>query len=213
MRSKVGIFLIAQLLSLEAIGQTGAELCDDTLFCQPFLEGMARPKGVIFQYESILNFEVSPKSNTATSISSNGKANKNRRIDFKMKLPILNHPGFKLVGGFNYVHEEFRFNDNVTSENSLSFNLEDKHMKSFGVSLYGLKPFKGRSFLVIRFGASQNGDFSHSYDFTDYLKFSFTPLYGWKINSKTDAWCWSRLFKYFWQFQLLPNSTLQSNIQ
>jgi hypothetical protein len=59
--------------------------------------------------------------------------------------------------------------------------MEDRPLKSAGLHFYVLKPTKTNKYFILRASFDLNGDYgSRKFGKTEFLKFSITPLIGWK---------------------------------
>ena len=108
---------------------------------------------------------------------------RNRRWDMRLRFPIINKPGITIAGGLKYAIEEFRFDNSATNNYALYHNLEDRPLKSTGVHFYLVKPTRSKKYFILRASFDLNGDYgSDKFGKTEFLKFSITPLIGWKQN-------------------------------
>lgn len=150
-------------------------------FCDPKLEGMARSKGLTILYERTLDSKIN--STSADPLIGNGSAivRRNNKFDFRIKIPVWNKPGFKVIVGFKYSLEEFNFKTPEGLNYALYQNLEDKNLKSIGGNLNILKPLNETKYLAFRINTDLNGDYSaDEFGKSSFLKYSFAAIYGWK---------------------------------
>jgi len=177
-RIVIGIFITVLLIShLRVLSQDFSENHDS--YCDPTVNGLARPIGISFEYEKILNYNITSHSNVDGYPDGEGAVNSNRRIKLKFKVPVINKDHFKFAMGFRYSHEEFRFE----SPNELDYlfyqNLENKPLRSIGSDFYFMLPRKNNTFFALALNLSINGDyFQKSTSFFDYLKVSVAPVFG-----------------------------------
>lgn len=170
----IGIFI---LMCYPSFGQKDSA----RKFCNPSLEGMARSKGFSILYERVLDSRITATS--ADSSIGNGSAiiRRNNKFDFKLRLPVWNRPGLKVILGFRYFFEEFNFESPQGLEYALYQNLEDKNLKSIGGNLNILKPLTEIHYLIFRFNADLNGDYrAEEFPKSSFLKYSVAAIYGWK---------------------------------
>jgi hypothetical protein len=116
--------------------------------------------------------------------SSEGEIKRNRRWDFRVRFPIVNKPSLIIAGGIKYTREEFRF-DNLSGVNSypLYHNLENRPLKNAGIHFYVVKPTRSKKYFILRTSFDLSGDYgSDKFGKKEFLKFSITPLIGWKQN-------------------------------
>ncbi|MGC4037285.1 MAG: DUF6268 family outer membrane beta-barrel protein [Chitinophagaceae bacterium] len=151
-------------------------------YCNPSVVGLPRAKAFIFKYELLPAFTIKTTAKQGNFENAVGHINRNRRIDLRLRFPIINKPSFTLAAGIKYTHEEFIFNANDLN-NGYAFynNLEDRPLKSIGFHVYALKPTRSNKYFVLRASFDLNGDYtSKNLSVADFLKFSITPMIGWK---------------------------------
>ncbi len=160
--------------------------CPDTSYCAPQIEGLPRSKGIVAEYEQVLSYNIratSDKENIGNS--DEVKVNGHQRIQYKVKVPLLNSESMKIILGFQYFVEQFEFEKAENSDYALFRSLEDRNLRSIGLSTYLVKSFRGDNYAMLRLRGSLNGDYGRDISpASDFVKFSITPLYGWKKNSK-----------------------------
>ena len=176
------IFSIFSLLQSPLVNaQDNLLTCPDSTFCVPSVSGMPRSKGIIFSYEKVVDYGIqTTTSNPEIGNQEGGGIRVNRQIQFVCRLPVYNKEHLKVALGFQYFAEEFRFEDNSYP---LFQSLEERPLKSAGLSAYIIKSFRGNKFFLLRLGADLNGDYGKDLaPKSDFLKYSIVPLYGWKKN-------------------------------
>jgi hypothetical protein len=156
----------------------------DSGYCSPSVVGLPRAKALVIKYEVLPNFTIGSEGKQGGYGNSNGKLNRNGRFDLRLRFPIINKPALTVAAGIKYSHEEFLFN-NADLRNNYPFfkDLEDRPLKSVGLHFYVVKPTKTNKYFVLRTSMDLNGDYSSDrFGKTEFLKFSVTPLIGWKKN-------------------------------
>jgi hypothetical protein len=150
-------------------------------YCDPKLEGMARSKGFSILYERTLDSPITSESNDSLIGNGNATIRRNNKLDIKLRFPVINKPGIKMVIGLKYFFEEFNFETPEGLEYDLYKNLEDKNLKSIGGNINMLLPLNETTYLGFRSSADLNGDYSaKEFAKSSFLKYSFSGLYGWK---------------------------------
>ena len=132
MPGKVRYILIGGyfLIFSSSFGQESIIHCSDSTFCVPSVFGMPRAKGIVIRQERVLNYGVKSFSKQEGLEDGEGSVRRNRRWDFKARIPILRKPGIKIALGVRYFHEEYRFED--LPDYPLYRGLENKALKSLG---------------------------------------------------------------------------------
>jgi len=154
---------------------------DPLEFATPSVIGMGKSKGVIINYEWQPDFGI--RSTSPENLGNrNAEVRRNNKLDIKAYVPLVNHPHFKLVGGFNYFFEEFNFEEpGTTAAYPFYANLEDRNLKTISGQLVMLRPINEKNFYVFRIKGELNGDYNtKEVAVPDYLKTTMEFLYGWK---------------------------------
>jgi len=154
-------------------------------YCNPSVIGLPRAKAVVIKYEIQPAYTVKSIGKSGNYGDSEGKINRNRRFDFRLRFPIVHKPSLTIAAGIKYTHEEFRFSDDNAQPMNYSFyqDLEDRPLKSAGIHFYVIKPTRNKKYFILRTSVDLNGDYgSDNFAKKEFLKFSITPLIGWKQN-------------------------------
>jgi len=178
--------ILACLLPLSCLtvrAQQGIIMCTDSTFCVPAVYGMPRGKGLSIKQERVMNYRIASDGSESGLESSEDEVKLNRRWEVKLRFPLLLKPNIKIAMGLEYFHEEYRFEGFPTNEYPFYQVLEDKPLRSLGASLYIVKPWLGKRYLILRVGANFNADVDLG-DMIDgdFLKLSVAPLIGWKTS-------------------------------
>jgi len=177
----VTIFYIISSLFVSAVFSQEQE--SEQEYCNPRVNGLPPPTGISLSYERVMDYRIQTSSNVDYLQNGESEVNYNRRINFKFKIPVINKDHFKMTYGFQYSHEEFRFDDPENLNYSLYKSLEDKSLKSLGSSFYLLFPRKNKTFYAVQVNLNLNGDYYRSdVSLTDFLKISAGPMWGKKPN-------------------------------
>src|SRR5438093_9301152 len=86
----------------------------ETGYCTPSVDRLPRPKAFIFRYELQPNYKITSTVKDGNFENSDAEINKNRRLDFKLRFPIINKPSLTIAAGLKYSREEFRFDNYPT---------------------------------------------------------------------------------------------------
>ncbi len=180
------IFLVMSfvaVLYLEVKAQDENIPDNHSLYCTPSVIGLPRTKGLVIKYELIPHYTIKSTSKNSLYNDANAGISRNGRLDIKLKFPIINRPGFIVIGGLRYFQEQLHFTNPSESNYPVYTGLEDRSLKTLGGQLYIIKPTKKNTYFLLRASADFNGDFTQSgIPPKDLLKISVAPMYGWKRN-------------------------------
>lgn len=175
---------VCLLIGTHAFGQSDS----GRVFCNPSLVGMARSKGVVLLYERTLDSRITSTSPDPSIGNGTAMVERNNKLDIKIKIPVWNRPGLKIIFGLKYFFEEFNFDMAEGLSYPLYENLQDKNLKSTGININVLKPLNETQYLAFRFNADLNGDYSaDEFARSSFLKYSFAAIYGWKTCETRTA--------------------------
>lgn len=153
-------------------------------YCKPSVVGLPRAKALVIKYETLPDFTMRSTGMQGNYGNGYAKLKKNRRLDLRLRFPIINKPSLTIAGGIKYAHEEFSFRS-ADLQRGYSFykDLEDRPLKSIGLHFYVIKPTRSNKYFVVRTSIDLNGDYgSDRFGKSEFMKFSVTPLIGWKKN-------------------------------
>lgn len=173
-------FLLCSLIVL-----AGAVRAQDTTFCTSSVVGQARPKAFELNYGRVVDFSIGTREVENDSLRFNTEVRRNRRIDIKARVPLLNRPDWKLSLGLGYLVENYSFEKNTGPATSLLDQLEDRPLRSIASTLYIGRFFK-RTYIISRLRASldHDGIETPSRD-KNPIKYTAIGFFGWKPNPRT----------------------------
>ncbi len=125
--NKYSIILIVVLSTTSIYAQEIFSWSKETGYCTPSVAGLPRPKAFIFKYELQPNYKISSTAKDGNFENSDGEINRNRRLDFRLRFPIINKPSLTIAAGLKYSREEFRL-DNYPTSSEFYNNLEDRDL-------------------------------------------------------------------------------------
>jgi hypothetical protein len=177
-------FCLAMLLAVPFFSLNAQEIFSwskEKQFCNPSVIGLPRPKALIIKYELQPGYKITSTGKLGNYGDNEGKISHNRRIDFRLRFPIINKPAITIAAGIKFSHEEFIFSDDQVLNYPFYKDLEDRPLKSAGLHFYVVKPTKTKKYFILRASLDLNGDYgSEKFGKSEFLKFSVTPLIGWK---------------------------------
>jgi Domain of unknown function (DUF6268) len=152
-------------------------------YCTPSVIGLPRAKAVVIKFELQNVYKIISTGESGNYGNSEGRINRNHRLDLRVRFPIVNKPSLTIAAGIKYTAEEFRFSDDMVLTYPFYKDLEDRPLRSAGLHFYFVKPTRSKRFYIIRTSIDLNGDYgSKRIGTKESLKFSITPLIGWKKN-------------------------------
>lgn len=169
--------------------------CTDSTFCIPGVVGLPRSKGLVITRELVKDYAI--RSNV-DGMASSGEVRRNRRWEMKLRAPVLLKEGFKMAVGFKYFVEEFNFENSDNQDFAFYNSLENRPLRSIRSDVYMIKPTLGKRYYILRVSAGLNGDYNlDNFGKEEFLRFSVTPLIGWKEN---DYVSWAVGVAYSYSF-------------
>ncbi|MTI19801.1 hypothetical protein E1176_02080 [Fulvivirga sp. RKSG066] len=181
-KSTLWLIFLVSLSAHTLLAQETIVNCTDSTFCVPSVIGLPRTKGIVLKRELVRDYGIQSEAAPPNGNSS-AEVRRNRRWELKIKAPIILKEGFKMAVGFKYFVEEFNF-ENIRNEEYPFYNsLEDRPLRSIRGDVFMIKPTLGKRYYILRVSAGLNGDYNlDNFGKTDFLKFSISPLVGWKKN-------------------------------
>ncbi|MGK2863498.1 MAG: hypothetical protein ACSLE0_16320 [Chitinophagaceae bacterium] len=150
-------------------------------YCNPSVIGLPRAKAVILKYELQQGYAIHSKGKLGNFGNSDGRISRNSRFDFRLRFPIVHKSSLTIAAGLKYTKEEFQFSDDQPMNYPFYKDLEDRPLKSAGIHFYMVKPTRNKKYFILRTSFDLNGDYgSDKFGKKEFLKFSVTPLIGWK---------------------------------
>lgn len=151
-----------------------AGICTPHGFSIPSIVGVPRSKGFELYQERLPGFDLTSTEN-GTAIRR--KVRRTKIWSARLRVPVVNKEHFKFIVGFKYYQQEFAFENPETLESPFHRSLQDKPIRSGGLSLYGIKSFIGNKYLAVRGTFRLNGDFGGD-DLSAHQKSSLSVIYG-----------------------------------
>ena len=152
-------------------------------YCNPSVIGLPRAKAIILKYEVQPSYTMRSTGELGTYGNAAGKVSRNNRLDLRLRFPIVHKPSLTIAAGIKYTREEFMYSDEAPMNYPFYKDLEDRPLKSAGIHFYVVKPTRTNKYFMLRTSFDLNGDYgSDKFGKKEFLKFSVTPLIGWKRN-------------------------------
>jgi hypothetical protein len=143
--------------------------CRDSSWCEPGIDGMLPSRWIEAYYEKSTLF-AGPNDNTEISNF--------RRAGFKARMPLLNLPGLKLIGGVAY-QQEYMSLASVSLENPGPWStINMQHINTRSMDLIWMTPFRGKAYGLGRVSAGIHNAKPgiHIYQYRKDMQFSLSQL-------------------------------------
>jgi hypothetical protein len=166
--------------NIDSLARLG--VCTPHGFTIPSITGMPRGKGVVVYQERTPEHQLKSSFENQDS-TAEAQVRRTQNWVVKLRGPVVNKEHFKLIVGLQYAQQEFAFKNPSLLTNTFYQSLQDKPLRSAGLSVYSIKSFIGNKYLIGRATLRLNGDFGNG-DLRAHLKSSFSVLYGIKHHAR-----------------------------
>ncbi|MEO1516765.1 MAG: DUF6268 family outer membrane beta-barrel protein [Bacteroidota bacterium] len=193
----VGLSLSTSLLAQELVLTPMAES-----FCKPGVTNKSPGKGLLISYFARPQFDFTTNSEETSAKS---RAGINDRLNFKLKIPIINKDGFKFLIGGAHMREEYEFSQIEGRPTEIFTSINDVSLKTSRIAAYFLKSINSRYYATLKLEASYNGDYDNLISFENrYAIYRGAVLVGYKKRADTE-WGFGAMFsKGFRRTALYP---------
>lgn len=153
--------------------------------CRPGVQNKSRSRGLEISYQWNRGGNINPEDvpfQGAPSVLENLE-----NLIFKIKVPLVNAEGLKVLAGFNYRPEQYYFDRIGPDYESVFQYLNGRILKNTGFELFASQSFNERHYAVLRLKASYNGDYNGLVDFDNrYAIYNATGVFGIKRNENLE---------------------------
>lgn len=186
-------------------GEEETEIAKEPLsLCKPGVLNKSRGKGLLLEYGlnngynwKVQNDYVQSKNNSEIEYSQNFKA--------KIKIPIINATGLKVLAGYEYESEKFHFDEIIGLESNVFESLDGKRLKTNKFTIYASKSLNNKHYAIFRARAAYNGDFTAWNNFDSrYAAYSAAAIFGVKPNDYLEWGIGLTYRKNFENTRVLP---------
>ena len=178
-------FLLIFLVPLFATAQEKPDIFPEDIngqlielpcYCSPGVIGKSRSRGMELSYKYNGNALVKGEGETLQEPYSNIKSQ--QALTLKLKVPIINRPGFKVLLGYGYRSEVVNF-ENIGIDYTEQFrHLDGQRLKNNSFGLTTVNSF-ANSYFSAKLKISSNGDYNTLMKFQDrYLVYNLIAAYG-----------------------------------
>jgi hypothetical protein len=161
-------------LNIDSLHKAG--ICSPAGFALPNIKGMPRSKGFELYQEIAPSHKLTSRFEDQETEFTNDLRLSSIWMA-KLRAPVINKESFKFIVGLRYYQQEYYFQEPEDLTDVFHQSLQDKGIRSAGLSLNAAKSFVGNKYLVGRATFRLNGNFENG-NVNDYLKSSFAVLYG-----------------------------------
>ena len=177
---------IGQVLLPDPLLEGNAIQSASTGFCSPGVLNKSRGKGLEIAYNINSGGILGRPDEEAPGFPN--QVESFQSTIFKIKLPLVNKPGFKMMVGYDYIPESYNFSSINPSFRMLLGGLLDNELVSNGFGLYMIKPLNEKNYAALRFKYRLNGDYEGWINFDNrYAAYQASFIYGFK---KSDDFEW-----------------------
>lgn len=187
------------LLALQGFAQVGFEMTTPLRdYCSPGVRNQSPSKGILFEYGFQPPMALQSYSPAGATHFSN-----NDQLQVKLKAPLVLKPGLKVLAGISHIHESYDYNYAIPEAFPTVQELDRTLLKATRLSLYAVKPWSQRMYLMLRLEGSFNGDYRGLMSFDRrYAVYRASALWGIKKNEDTE-WGVGFLYKRGFRNQAL----------
>ena len=176
------IFLIAVTsVFVRSYGQEDPVIAkSENTFVKELRRNEPRPKFFEFRYAGVENFKVTTHSELEDSEST---VDLNKRISFKLRVPLILKSNLTLLAGFQLKKEFFEFKDTQPASSDFFGDFSRQFLSTAGMSLILKKDVSKNRFYYAFWNGSLNSDEISLSDFSDQLKTSVVFIFVKNITS------------------------------
>lgn len=153
--------------------------------CKPGVVNKSRSRGIDIAYQLTTNANLEEQNNVLLPPLS--RLRTLQLFILKLKAPIINKEGFKLLLGYNYMPERYSFERIGEDFGSAFRSLDEKRLKSNALSLLATYSINDRYYASVRGRVAANGDYESWIDFDNrYAVYNLISIFGIKKREDTE---------------------------
>lgn len=179
----ISLAFVAQAQNLPHSSETEPEVAKEPLMlCKPGVLNKSRSKGLVLEYglNSGYNWIV---QNRYVQTKNYSEVAHSEHLKGKIKIPIINAPGLKLLAGYEYQAEKYYFDNIKGLESNVFESLDKMRLKTNKFTVYGSKSLNNRHYAVFRLRVAYAGDYQGWNRFDNrYASYSGAAIFGVKPN-------------------------------
>ncbi|MCB9266972.1 MAG: hypothetical protein H6558_18235 [Lewinellaceae bacterium] len=174
-------------------------------FCQPGVRNQSRGRGVLIEYGGIGSHTLLPDNALSKAANSGSRVSHVEQMKAKIKIPIVNAPGLKVLAGYEYGSEKYHFSSFGTGSSQMYRSLDDNPLRNNKFSLYITKAFRDKYYGGLRLRTSYRGDYDQKMSFeSQYATYSALAVFGVKPRPDLEWGVGLTYSDNFFNRQVLP---------
>ena len=176
---------------------------DIDVLCRPGIANKSRSRGLEISYTYLRGGEMETAEGQITPPLS--ELQSLEALTFKVKIPVVIKDELKVLLGYSYMPETYRFSTIGSSYSDVFNRIDSYRLRSSTLALYATKPINEKYFAGIRMSTSFNGDYDKLVN-TDsrYRAFNVTGLLGIKESDDLEWGLGLHYSKDFRRTRILP---------
>ncbi|NBC07320.1 MAG: hypothetical protein GVY26_09010 [Bacteroidetes bacterium] len=177
---------------------------DRTDFCSPGVINKSRGRGILLERRSVGAQHLAPNIGDIDGANASDIA-RVERIKGKIKIPLVNAADLKVLMGYEYARETFRFNRIGYYNEEVFRSLHDNPLHTNKYSIYITKSFNDKYYAGLRVRTSYRGDHEEMINFDGrYATYSALAAFGIKPREDLEYGFGLTYSRGFFNTNLLP---------
>lgn len=154
-------------------------LLTERCFCKPGVINKSSGKGVSFGYTQLSGYDLDFNSSNIAKVGSISK------LKAKLKIPLINVEGMKLLLGYEYNSEKYKFDNIGDTYRNIFTSIDDTPLKINKFTVYLTKSFNEKYYAIFRLRTAYSGTYDKLVSFKErYATYSAIGAFG--IKKRED---------------------------
>ncbi len=176
---------------------------ETSAYCTPGIINKSRSRGLEISYNLLQGGELDNAEGVFQEPYNRLKSLE--ALNIKVKIPLILKDGLKVLAGYSYQPEMYRFSRVGASYNEVFTHINNTRLKSNSFALYATKPIDEKYYAGLRIKASFNGDYEGWVDSdAQYMSYNATGIFGVKESNDLEWGLGVYYSKSFRSTRLLP---------
>ena len=165
-------------------------------YCKPGIKNKSRSRGLDISYHYLAGSTLHGTSEQPLQTGTLGNTSALTNLIVKLKIPIVNKEGLKVLAGYNYLEENYHFENIGDHYQDLYNNLNQSNFKSNAFSLYLIKSLNEKHYFALQSRLLYNGNYNGWMSFEKrYRHYNLIGAFGFKPNDNFE-WGLGLLYAY-----------------